>query len=321
MAKLDGKVLREIRTEQGLTQRELAHRAKVDSGTIHRLETGGRGGKTRHVTVQKLSTALQVSEAILAGAAARPKPRDQDQPGEPETVKDQLNLRVDNAARNALALVARRYKVTPAQIVELAPFLFYIAAERSLGVRRRKLSEVWNVAGDLEKVRNSIRNLPRTDYGNEKELFVEEDSIKAADIFGRVVSRAPIHSTLDADDDQGNPFANFLRNEAAEFADAASFVSWWDDTGAPEYRICSAEAVELVGGDAAAAGPILNGAVPLHEMPKEIRSGSPEARALWARARAEEAQKEIAELLGLLDDLPPATAASIVASAHDGGQP
>lgn len=298
MAKLNGKILRELREEAGLTQQGLADRVKINPGTIHRLEKGNHTRRTRSSTIRKLGVVFGVADAVLTGDVSRPRPREN--LTEPEANKEQLKLRVNNAARNALTLVARRFNVMPAQIVEVAPFLFYLEAERSLRARRKKLNEVWEAEQQVQDLRNSILNLPPKAYDDDM-LDFERRSIDSADVFGNIVNKAPIHSR---DEDEGsNPFATFLREAVAELGGGAEFSDWGADF-APNYRVCEKEAKDLLGDDTAAVDAVLKGIAPLHEMPREFRGGLPKTRAEWARGRAEQATRELLEALGLLDDLP-----------------
>lgn len=55
--------LRQLRTERGLTQEELAHLAGVDRTYVSQAETGRRN--TTLLTIQKLAAALDVDVASL----------------------------------------------------------------------------------------------------------------------------------------------------------------------------------------------------------------------------------------------------------------
>src|SRR6266516_3302186 len=138
MTRVDPVVLQRLRKAKGWSQEELAGKTKfegqpkIDKQTISRLERGERP-KTRSRTIRQLAHALSVDPAVLTGDGLAP---DISRESSALDSRSQLNVRVGAAPRNALNLVARRYRVEPSQIVELAPFLFVWAAEESL--RRRQ---------------------------------------------------------------------------------------------------------------------------------------------------------------------------------------
>ncbi len=191
-----------------------------------------------------------------------------------------MKLRIESAARNALTLVARRYEVRREAIVEIAPLLFFIAAEQCFHERQKRLADVRASADALFHLQSGIHHLPPY-YPDEIAFRSEEQSIKARDLFGREVT-----GDLDADykEAEQNPFAAFLRDSLARVSKSPELVEWtsWAPGLSPSYAICWDEAAELVGGDEDAALAILDGWASLHEMPK----GTPEQRAEWARAKA-----------------------------------
>jgi transcriptional regulator with XRE-family HTH domain len=62
---LDGKRLRRLRLERGLSQRELAESAEMSQSTIVLLERRGRSERFHPSTVRKLSGALGVDASEL----------------------------------------------------------------------------------------------------------------------------------------------------------------------------------------------------------------------------------------------------------------
>ncbi len=64
-----GRALRELRTQAGVTQKELAARASADDTYISQVETGHRD--IRWSTITRLLIALDVSVADLAAAIER----------------------------------------------------------------------------------------------------------------------------------------------------------------------------------------------------------------------------------------------------------
>ena len=70
--------LRELRTERGLTLKQVAERAHIDVSTLSRLETGKRRFALDHVPA--LAAALGVSADDLLGVAPQPDPRVRGEP-------------------------------------------------------------------------------------------------------------------------------------------------------------------------------------------------------------------------------------------------
>jgi transcriptional regulator with XRE-family HTH domain len=103
--------LRELRTERGLTLRQVAERAHLDVSTLSRLETGKRRLALDHVPA--LAAALGVTADDLLGVAPPPDPRVR---GEPRTSDGltlwPLTLRPGPGGLQAykLLLSARRHK-------------------------------------------------------------------------------------------------------------------------------------------------------------------------------------------------------------------
>jgi transcriptional regulator with XRE-family HTH domain len=73
--------LRQLRTDRGLTLRQVAERAAIDLSTLSRLESGKRRLALDHLP--RLAGALGVTVDDLVGPAKAPDPRVR---GEPETV-------------------------------------------------------------------------------------------------------------------------------------------------------------------------------------------------------------------------------------------
>jgi transcriptional regulator with XRE-family HTH domain len=261
---VDGKALATARKKKKWSQLELSEATKpqINVSTISRIERGK--SKVQRRVLNELCRALDVRQTDLA-------PRQ-----EPE--RDVVKFRIESAARNALALVARRYRVPRERIVECAPLLFYIVAEQSLGKRREVLSAYRDAADYVYAA--AIPHLPPSMQTVDVVASdLEERSIEERDLFGLELESCDFDPDYDAAED--NPFAAFLTKRLAEHQQSDAKVSWQDPTYSPSYTICTVEAAELVGGDTDATNAILRGTAPLHEM----KGGSPAERAEWARDR------------------------------------
>ena len=290
MAQLNGQALKRIREDRHLTQAGLADKAGVDKGTISRYERMHGDRAVRELTVLSLCKALQVSAAALVGDPPLPDPEES---LHAKLSKGQVNFRMNDIARNALTLVTERYGVTRDQVVSLAPFLFFVIAEQSLKERRNRLVEANDAAERLETVFGGMPHMPAASLARENEALVwETRSIKKRDLFGMVVAeRAGDMLPHDWQEDEHNPFAVFLRNAASQVSETAYFESW-NPHYEPRYSICADDAASIVGGDPAAVEAILSGVAPLHLMTKEIPNATPQHRAEWAKAKAQEASEE-----------------------------
>ena len=306
MTKVDPAVLQRLRKAKRWSQEELAEKTrsdgqpKIDKQTISRLERGERA-KTRSRTIRQLARALSVDPAVLTGDGPTPNiSRDRSA----LDTRSQLNVRVATAPRNALNLVAWRYRVEPSQIVELAPFLFVWAAEESLRRRQERLSTLDRTLDETKALGAQLCHLsPQINifsYADDA-IAAEQSSINERDLFGSSIKLDLIGVGPDFDTDIQNPFAMFLRELVSSLGNVATFDKW-SGSWSPAYRVCSEEAAALVGGDRDRADEILRGLVALNEMPKEIRKPEmAEERTEWVRAKAEEYRKEMAELDRLLD--------------------
>ncbi len=300
MAILNGKALTEARRKKGWTQVELsdATKPKVDVSTISRIERG-KPTRVRANTLRALAKALDVQPESLCPAA--------------EAERDVIKLRIETAARNALTLVALRYRISRESIIEIAPLLFFIAAEQSLKERQGRIANVRASADALFDLYRGIPHLPPEWPVDEGAVSSEEQSIKARDLFGkRVLDDAQqFMSELNDDFDEAehNPFVTFLRDSLSKIdtsTELAESVRWAPGLW-PSYQICSEEVASIVGNDAKAAQSIVCGAAALHEMPK----GPPEQRADWARAEFDRKYGDLDDLLG---DLAGPSSADVQAS-------
>jgi transcriptional regulator with XRE-family HTH domain len=282
MPKVVPLVLKQLRKTKGWTQEELAERAKLDKQTICRLEAESSGhAETRQHTVDGLANALRADPSVLTGRT--PLTATQDDEG-PLAQMSRLNFRVSTQARNALYLISERYDVAQSAIVELAPYLFCWAAEASLRQRKERVARAESALQAMRDADSAIGHLEASDFSEiQRKIEAEKDSIKFHDIWGTGTEFAA-HSTDWAFD---NPFAVFLESLANDIEGDTTF----DEYGMgdfPFYRVCPEDALDLVGGDAELADAILQGHIPLHQLPKELRDPiKTKERVVWARTKLE----------------------------------
>lgn len=288
MTRINPEVLRTERAKKNWSIDDLAKRSHVDRQSIHRIEKGDKK-RNRTGVIKNLAKALDISEEFLTGAFAASAPEKEVDAPDETPFGSQLNLRVSNGPRNALVLVARRYGVSLAQIVEIAPLLFFWAAEKSLQKRRDRLSELdqkYEEISQLGKAFSYLHGRAFHNWNAEETLAAEASSIEARDVFGKTIGDTGFESALpdQYEESEDNPFTMFLRELVSEFSEAAEIVHWFPDSS-PHYSVCKKEVLGLVGGDEEAADYIHSGQAPLHKLPKELREkGKEQQRAEWSRA-------------------------------------
>lgn len=269
MAIVDGKALLDARRKKEWTQAELSEATKIDVSTISRIERA-KPTRVRGRTLKVLASTLGVAPESLCRA--------------PEVERDTMTMDLTYTARNALTLVARRYGIEPEKIVEVAPLLFFIAAEQSLQERQGRLAKLRASADALLRLQSGVPHLPLNMGNHEDIVGWEEISLNEHDVFGGVVDGVEPDGY---DHAKQNPFVTFLRDKLARVSNWSLLAEHieWDPELWPSYWICIEEAVAIVGDDQKALQAILEGEVALHEMPGD--KGSPEEKAAWVREEAE----------------------------------
>lgn len=271
MAILNPKALVEARNRKRWTQSQLSEATKpqIAVSTISRIERAKEPYRVRESTLKQFAAALEVP----------PKELCEDATPDPDLIKVPMGV----GARNALRLIEKRYRVRRRTITELAPLLFYIAAEQSLSARRKRLEEIREATHLLGDLQSKVQHLPRG-WVDPTALDLEHSSIEQRDLFGRThfgETRDPFlyEHYVDA---EHNPLAAFLtdaleKTRGPNDADEPVRCPSW--SGEPSYYICQDEAAEIVGGDQTAADAIVEGRADLHDKPK----GTPTEIAEWAK--------------------------------------
>jgi transcriptional regulator with XRE-family HTH domain len=192
-----------------MSRKKLAEKARgVSERTITRLENG-EISSPRQVTIHRLAKALEIDPPVLTGDSPIP----QELLRRPSASgKNQFNVRVNAAIRNAYELAALRYGVSTTKIAQLAPLLFVIAAEESLKYRREKLEEFQSVLDRRDELESALSYLPTQYSANSHELLLaEERSIEDRDLFGERLADICGSDWFEAFE---NPFEVYLRAQA-----------------------------------------------------------------------------------------------------------
>jgi transcriptional regulator with XRE-family HTH domain len=279
MSKIVPFILKRLRTSKGLSQEQLAVRAKINKQTIFRLERDpGSQTNTRERIIQSVARVLGTDPDVLTGQAPLPDATHDDIPGD----QSKLKFPTSHFAQNALHFVSERYNVTQQEIVELAPFLFCCVAEASLRQRRECVRALERACQAAKSLVDEMRHISGFDLETaEKMIATETASIDGQDIFGLMLD----DEFGGADDFTENPFALFLDALANDTGGVAEFEGYANRDW-PQYRVCPEEASQMVDGDSDLAEVILEGHVALSEMPRDL-SRKHKERAEWIRAKVE----------------------------------
>jgi len=287
MSRINPEVLRNERDKKGWSLEKLESRSGVDRQSIHRIEKGGQQ-RNAHKVIKALARAMGITEEVLTGEIATSVPEKKMAESDEAFSESQLSLRVSDGARNALALTAQRYRVSHAQIVEIAPLLFFWVAEMSLRARRNKLDTIQKKYEEISQAAEAFSHLQfhTLDHdSNGEPIEAEDKSIEKRDIFGTTIGDygSESHIPRNYDEPKHNPMTMFLKELVSEFSEAAEFGSWFPDSS-PQYSICKKEVLDFVGGDEGAATYIHSGRAPLRKLPKELSENGKEVqRAEWVR--------------------------------------
>ncbi len=207
----------------------------------------------------------------------------------------------------ALLLVAERYGTQPKDVLDIAPLLFHIVAERSLLEGRRRLDEFYAMQDEAdrrlgEKSAHLGGIITARSTSADEILEQEEMSLRARDLFGSLMK----YEFRD-DDDEG-PFVHFVRSLAEGLPqDAATSIESWGGDTFDNYRIADDTLRKLTGITEDEKGSeilyhIWCGGIDLGECLGTRRKRDEASYRQWlqdALAEAEEASKrEVLEMFG-----------------------
>jgi transcriptional regulator with XRE-family HTH domain len=262
--------LRQLRELRGLSQDQLAKKAGLTKQTIYRLERKGERRPIRDGNLDRIARALDFDLKVVTGEAPIPSEASQANPVRDETAY-RLNFRVDAPIRNAYELAARQYRVSPSKLAQLAPLLFVIVAEASLKYRRQKLNDL---EASLDRAAEREKDFPHWPLSffemddQKKAIQTEEASIDSRDLFGKE-RFDPFGETQVHDEGKFNPFVAYLKALTASSDEIT--ISDLSPTST-EYRVCASVAIKLAGDSEEVASWLLNGEVPIHHMPRELKT-------------------------------------------------
>lgn len=283
---INPEALKKARKDRGLTQMQLAEKCGFSKESVSRWERG-EIDNVRSRSREKLTKALGVDWEQLTRA-----PVDEDE-SEQLSTKVTLNVRIGGNARNALTLVCLRYGLNVADVIELAPLLFLVIAEKSLVHRREKLQEIRKRHREDDGEDREAAPHLNTEFTRgwivESALVSEGDSISKRDIFGKHIE---LENYNGEDGEDLNPFLNYLRKFKEGIPDKlVTLDNWWDDIS---YTIAEDTLREVTGLEGKidpeknALALILNGNIDLREVLTSKKNLSPEDFQNWLQKQVDD---------------------------------
>lgn len=285
MPKVDPARVKELMNRRGLALKQLV-RPGLSLRTIARCRTGD--GSVRPRAIEALAKALGVEPGVLTGDL--PMPFHQAGPDQPASdLWVRLSADIFPWIRNAYSLVARRYRVPYTRIVELAPLLFTLVAERSLRERREAKIAVEEATGRLRSLGGRLPHLPvlATCPHNAQDwaLGAEENSIAAKDIFASQVDSDPDLADYVIGEDGDNPFVATLKRMAEEISEPVE-INTVDESWVSYDDLCRSDALALAGNEDDLAAALLSGHILIKDIPRELFADDrTEERIAWLRER------------------------------------
>ncbi len=237
---INPEALKAFRKQRRLNQQQLANKVRAvakgcTKDTVSRWERGTSKRVRPHLR-EGLCKVLKVDWEQLT-----------EPPRQREISAGEVKVTIGKNVRNALQLVAKRYDIVAQDVVNLAPLLFLIAAEKSLLARTRRLNQIDAAFEEAnEKLQKHQGHLDSIIFGKsvgaEEHLGEEEDSINNRDIFGRSL-------TYDiGGKDMDGPFVHFIQNLVIDLPkDAVGDVFSYDGNTIDSYRIADDTLQESTG--------------------------------------------------------------------------
>ena len=224
---INPQALKAARKRRGMSQLELAKATGCTKDTVSRWERGISRRVRTHLR-KPLCNALR----IKWGKLTRPTDQSQDLAGDVTT-----KVSIAKDAWISLLIVALRYNVRTRDVLDLAPLLFLIVAERSLLERKRRLQKIdatWQEAEGklLENCAHLGGIITARSLSADNQLHEEKESLSKRDVFGRTI----IYENWNEGDE--GPFVHFVRDLAKNLPqDAVVSIDSFDGDMIGGYRI------------------------------------------------------------------------------------
>ena len=297
--KIDPDRLLSLRKKRGWSRPQLAKRSGITVRTIQRLESESesqRGQKSQEHTVNSLAKALGVESGVLTGEL--PLPESGKVPVY-DSERVQIGAQIVPKVRLAYDLIRRRYGVSAAEIINMAPLFFTLIAEGSLAWRREKLKEAKEVLDHLEQI-DEFWDGSMASLTASEQIAMEKDSIAKADLFREHLFGEHVEHLMNSfDPSTDNPFASYLRKLKAKL-DITGDVNVEDGDlmfGSPlkfpDYDICRDELDGIANSSRYAKMALETGHARLSGIPEELMAeDASEKRAKWLEDRLPDTLKD-----------------------------
>lgn len=299
---INPKALQAARKRRGMTQEDLAKALRCSKDTVSRWERGAsRRVRTRlqkalcntlRVKWVKLTTPPEQHEGSLYRSLVAKVP-------------------ISRRFRTSVLLAAKRYGVPPHYVLDIAPLLFVIVAERSLLERRKQLDAVNDVFKEAkQKLRGNCDHLGEIiaarSIGAENQLDEEKKSLDNSDVFGRDITYEFWN--------EGNegPFIHFVRGLVKELPEGAvSGIDSLDGDMIDDYTIAADTLADCMGlpneleQESSLIDYVRRGTIDLNECMRIRRERNEDGYRQWLADELERADQELQslpELFGFDED-------------------
>ena len=202
--------IKTLREQRSISQAKLASLSQVGKRQIQRLEQQEGDIDIREETLKRLCKGLRVDRDVLTGEKPLPST---DLPKE-RGVSSERNIKLNPQIQLQFDLIQKVYGASFEDVVNIAPILFTLIAERSLDWREKQQQKKLKQVTDLLELSRNFPQLGKTigapseewedylsGYGSK-----EASSIKSKDVFGDQLLE-------DADPWWENPLVQYLKEE------------------------------------------------------------------------------------------------------------
>ena len=239
---INPQALKAIRKQRGMSQQQLADAVRniakgCTKDTVSRWERG-KSLRVRSYLRKPLCDVLRVTWEKLTEPTDQPK-------GIAGDAK--IKVSIGKSVRTSLQIVAERYDVRPRDVLELAPLLFLIVAERSLLERKRRLQKIYSALQEAdEKLLKNCTHLggivAARSVSADDQLQEEEKSLSKKDVFGRTIK-------YEYWEEGGKgPFVHFIHGLAKDLPrDAVTSIDSFDGDMIESYQIADDTLRECTG--------------------------------------------------------------------------
>lgn len=284
-----------LREQKNLSQAKLASLSNLGKRQIQRLEQQTGEVNIREETLKRLAKGLRVERAVLTGDAPLPPTNSLLNTG----VAHERNIKLNARVQLHYDLIKQVYKASFEDVVNIAPILFTMIAEKSLSWREKNHQQKIKKVTDLIELTQTFTNLEKTigttsdewsDYLSGHDGLLEAESIKSKDVFGNMLA-------ADADPWWENPLVQYLKEELSDprwtgklellEMDGAPFgvCDYIDDFHVPVMNICETELERIAGFVPDALFALKTGRVRLESIPIELHGPEKTAeRSKWIAA-------------------------------------